>query len=296
MTARIESDGCEFSPISYSTRPDGLPIEWGAFKSRKWAGIRAQYRRLSGPIKYDFAISGNVHRFALLDIYREAGETVVGGLTRSSKKDLRNKFVYADPASNIVGWSQIEKACSFVLVELESNEQDEISEIAPIIMRADTMMKSVLLQFKNLVIEEAFPMTSYAETLGAMLRQELKRVDARRNSGDGGDWGLTPRQLKAAIAYMDDRIDQDISVADMARDIGMSTFHFIRMFKKSAGLPPHKFFVTRRIDRAKELLRSPHLSISEVAEMSGFGGATQLTRAFRQFVGTNPSTFHKELS
>lgn len=295
MKRHTDGDTCEFRRISFSTRPDGLPLDWDTFKSRKWAGIRAQYRRLSGPQLYEFEISSGGHCFALLDLYREDGQTVVGGMTKNSSKDLRNKFIYADPSSVINGWSQLQKPASFVLVELESAEQDGIADIAPIFMRADTMIKSVLLQFKTFLIDESFPMTSYAETLGAMLRHELIRIEAGRHVRQSGEFGLTARQLKAAIAYMDDRIDQDISVADMARELGMSAFHFIRMFKKSAGLPPHKFFIARRIERAKELLRSQHLSISEIAEMSGFNGATQLTRAFRRIVGTNPSTFRREM-
>ncbi len=285
-----------FSSVSFATRPDGLPIEWETFKHGQWAGVRAQYRRLSGPIKYDLSIVGSVQHFVLLDLYREEGETLVGGLPRITNKDLRNKFIFAGPESSISGWSRIEKAGSFVLVELDSERSDETAGIEPIFMRAGALMRSVLSQFKTLLIDESQQLPTYAETLGIMLREELKRIDKKKRAASSDEFGLTPRQLKAAIAYMDDRIDQDVTVGGMAENLGMSPFHFIRMFKRSAGLPPHKFFVGRRIDRAKELLRSPHLSISEVAEMSGFGGATQLTRAFQRFVGTNPSTFRKELS
>jgi AraC family transcriptional regulator len=93
---------------------------------------------------------------------------------------------------------------------------------------------------------------------------------------------------------MEDLIDQDVSISDMARQLDMSPFHFIRMFKKSAGLPPHKFLRARRLEKAKELLRLPHLSIAEVAERAGFGGVTQLERNFRRYVGTTPSSFRRQ--
>jgi AraC family transcriptional regulator len=296
MQDEFKNSGSEFSQIAYSTRPDGMPIEWEAFRCRQWPGVRAQYRRLRGPVKFNFSISGKLHCFLLLDSYAEDGEMVVGDLNRVSTKDLRNKFIYADPASSISGWSRIERAGSFVLVEMMSNEHDEISDIPPIFMRASILMRSVLLQFKSLVIDETSLAPDYAETLGTMLRQELRRIHFKKSHDGSHDGGLTPRQLKSAIAYMDDRMDQNISIPNLAEHLGMSSFHFIRMFKKSAGLPPHRFFITRRVDRAKELLRSPHLSVSDVAEMSGFGGVTQLTRAFRRIVGTTPSAFRKELS
>jgi AraC family transcriptional regulator len=296
MQAHQTNCNIEFSILRYGTRPEGLPLEWETFKIQQWPGIRAQYRRLTGPIKYEFSIIGNSCRFFLLDLYRENGETRIGEMPRIRTKDMRNKFLYAGPAIDIVGWSEITTGCSFILVELSLPESDEITRIAPILQQADPLVRSLLLQFKSLLIDERSSVPDYAETLGAMLRQELKRIDSRRSQLDDDNSGLTPRQLKAAIAYMDDRIDQGFLIADVARELGISTFHFIRMFKRATGLPPHKFFVARRLDRAKDLLRSPHLSISEVAEMSGFSGTTQMTRAFRRLIGTNPSAFRRGLS
>ena len=285
----------DFSAIAFVTRPDGHPLEWGAIKCCQWEGIRAQYRRLPGPIKYDFSISGNFHRFVLLDIYREDGETILGDGTRITDKDLRDRFVYTGPSCHLSGWSRIEAAGSFVMVEVADDDTEELSDVEPIFKRADTFMRSVLMQFKSLLVGDSSPVPDYAETLAVMLRQELRRIAVMENRREGDGCGLTPRQLKATLAYMDDRIDQGVSIAKMAKNLDMSAFHFIRMFKKTVGLPPHQFFLTRRIDRAKELLRSPDLSIADVAEMSGFGGTTQLTRTFRRIVGTNPTTFRRSI-
>lgn len=296
MQDHNNEDNHGFSHISYGTRPGMLPIEWETFKCRQWPGVRVQYRRLNAPLTYNFSISGKTHCFFLLDIHRVDGETIIGGLPKITTKDLRDKFVFAGESCSISGWSQLAKAGSFTMVELEATESGDIWGIPPIFMQSEALLRSLMSQFKALVIDDASAAPGYVETLAIMLTQELMRIHATRSRIiPAEDGGLTPRQLRTTIAYMEDRIDQEILISDMAKNLGMSPCHFIRMFKKSVGVPPHRYLLVRRVDRAKELLRSSHLSISEVAEMSGFGGMAQLTRTFRRIVGIIPSKFRKDL-
>jgi len=285
-----------FSRIWYGTRPGALPIEWETFKFRQWPGVRVQYRRLNGPTTYDFSISGKAHCFFLLDVHRVDGETIVGDLPKITTKDLRDKFVFSGESCSISGWSQLAKPGAFTMVELETIESDGMCGLRPLFIQSDALLRSILTQFKALAMGDGSEIPGYAETLAIILPQELKRLHAARSRAHAEIGGLTPRQLRAAIAYIEDRIDQEISISDMAQNLGISPFHFIRMFKKSAGVPPHKYFLARRVDRAKELLRSPQLSISEVAEMSGFCGASQFTRTFRKVVGICPSRYRRDLS
>lgn len=282
------------SQMVYTTRRGAMPLEWETLKCRQWPGVRLQYRRLSGPISYDFSISGETNRFFLLDINRLDGETNITGLPRITTKDLRDKFVFAHRSCTIFGWSEVEKSAAFTLVEMDAVKEDGISDLPPMFMQSDVLLRSIMMQFKSLAIDETSELPGYAEALCIMLPQQLRRVCAKKGLEEGEDGGLTPRQLRLAIAFIEDRLDREVSIADMAKNLGMSPFHFIRMFKKSAGVPPHKFYLARRVDRAKDLLRQSHLSISEVAEMSGFNGVPQLTRAFRKIVGTNPSSFRRE--
>jgi AraC family transcriptional regulator len=83
-------------------------------------------------------------------------------------------------------------------------------------------------------------------------------------------------------------------LTDLAGLLNLSRFHFVRTFKQSTGLPPHRFLMARRIERAKELLAEPGLPIAEVSRRAGFHGVTQLTRAFRRLTGTTPSGFRRD--
>ena len=68
--------------------------------------------------------------------------------------------------------------------------------------------------------------------------------------------------------------------------------HFARQFKAATGLPPHQFVITRRVERAKELLQAgTDLSLAEVALRAGFSDQSQFSRHFKRLVGVTPGQF-----
>jgi len=86
-----------------------------------------------------------------------------------------------------------------------------------------------------------------------------------------------------------------IELAEIAAIAGLSVFHFARQFKHSAGVTPHYYLVSRRVERAKELLAGTDLSLSAIAFAAGFSDQSHLTRHFRQIVGTTPGQFRWSL-
>ena len=71
----------------------------------------------------------------------------------------------------------------------------------------------------------------------------------------------------------------------------MSAFHFARLFKRSTGLPPHRFVVGRQIGRAKELLETKNVPIATVAQAVGFRTPSHFTTVFRRSMGVTPSAY-----
>lgn len=99
--------------------------------------------------------------------------------------------------------------------------------------------------------------------------------------------GLTPLQLRRVRDNIDARLDQEISLAQLAGDCGLSTSHFARAFARSTGVPPHRWLTQRRVERAKELMQT-EASLAEIALMCGFSDQSHLTRVFAQAVGVTP--------
>jgi len=97
------------------------------------------------------------------------------------------------------------------------------------------------------------------------------------------------RRLLRAKDRMDAASHEDWSVRRLARVSHVSAAHFARSFKAAFGLPPHRYLLTRRIERATALLRDSELSITEIAFQTGWRSLGTFGRVFCDVTGEKPS-------
>lgn len=107
--------------------------------------------------------------------------------------------------------------------------------------------------------------------------------------------GLTPRQLQRAKELLCAQLDGNTTLAEVATACGMSRSHFVRGFRKSTGVPPHRWLQQRRIERARDLLRQSRAPLREVAQATGFADASHLSRAFSRDVGVSPTLYRRSV-
>ena len=96
------------------------------------------------------------------------------------------------------------------------------------------------------------------------------------------------RRLLRAKDRMDAASHEAWPVRRLARVSGVSAAHFARSFRDAFGLPPHRYLLTRRIERACALLRDTDLSITEIAFETGWRSLGTFGRTFRDVTGDNP--------
>jgi transcriptional regulator GlxA family with amidase domain len=96
------------------------------------------------------------------------------------------------------------------------------------------------------------------------------------------------RRLLRAKDRMDAASHETWPVRRLARVSGVSEAHFARSFREAFGLPPHRYLLTRRIERATTLLRDTDLSITEIAFQTGWGSLGTFGRTFRDVTGESP--------
>jgi AraC-like DNA-binding protein len=101
-------------------------------------------------------------------------------------------------------------------------------------------------------------------------------------------------QLRRVHSFIDANLDGDPSVANLAGECRLSPSHFARAFSRSVGTSPHRWVVNRRIERAKELLRSGGHELAHVALSCGFVDQSHFTRAFAQSVGQSPGRWRRQ--
>ena len=87
---------------------------------------------------------------------------------------------------------------------------------------------------------------------------------------------------------MDAASHEEWPVRRLAKVSGVSEAHFARSFKQAFGVPPHRYLLTRRIERARALLRETDLSITEVAFQTGWSSLGTFGRTFRDVTGESP--------
>jgi transcriptional regulator GlxA family with amidase domain len=97
------------------------------------------------------------------------------------------------------------------------------------------------------------------------------------------------RRLLRAKDRMDAASHEEWPVRRLARVSGVSEAHFARSFKDAFGLPPHRYLLTRRLERAKALLRDTDLSITEIAFTTGWQSLGAFGRTFHDVTGESPS-------
>ena len=97
------------------------------------------------------------------------------------------------------------------------------------------------------------------------------------------------RRLLRAKDRMDAASHESWPVQRLARVSGVSEAHFARSFKQAFGVPPHRYLLTRRIERATALLRDTDLAITEIAFQTGWESLGTFGRTFRDITGESPS-------
>jgi transcriptional regulator GlxA family with amidase domain len=101
------------------------------------------------------------------------------------------------------------------------------------------------------------------------------------------------RRLLRAKDRMDSHSHEAWPVDRLARVSGISTAHFARSFKDAFGVPPHRYLLTRRIERATALLRETDQPITDIVFSTGWDSLGTFGRIFRDIIGTSPSDFRR---
>jgi AraC family transcriptional regulator len=105
--------------------------------------------------------------------------------------------------------------------------------------------------------------------------------------------GLAPWQAKRIQSHILDNLDSRIRANDLAGIVQLSASHFFRSFRISFGESPRAYIAKRRIGRAKELMMTPGLPLSQVALECGLCDQAHLCRVFRRIVGVNPKAWRR---
>jgi AraC family transcriptional regulator len=134
-----------------------------------------------------------------------------------------------------------------------------------------------------------------AESLANVLAVQLIRhALAPRRPARGPDGALPRGRLRAVVEYIEEHLDANPTLEQIAGVAHLSPYHFARQFKAATGLPPHQYVISRRVERARQLLQGASgLALAEVATRAGFSDQSQLSHHFKRLLGVTPGQFRR---
>lgn len=148
-------------------------------------------------------------------------------------------------------------------------------------------------------LEQPVPTSNlYAQSAAQMLAVHLLRYYTSQGSAakelKQNLPGLTKRQLKQVRDFILVHLSQDLSLEDLASQIGFSPSHFARLFRQATGESPHQFVLYQRVERARHLLQETEAPLIQIAAECGFANQSHLTTVFKDYFGLTPRTYRRD--
>ena len=105
--------------------------------------------------------------------------------------------------------------------------------------------------------------------------------------------GLPSWRLRRVVQFVNERLDSDVSLADMADAAGLSPMHFAALFKAATGLRPHHYLLAQRIEKAKQLLGGTGDTVLQIAMAVGFRSQAHFATVFKQHEDFTPTQWRQ---
>lgn len=119
-------------------------------------------------------------------------------------------------------------------------------------------------------------------------------IDTALSDGNVTVPGLSDSKLIDTIHYIDLNLSKEFTIDELSEIAHFHPNYFIRFFKMHLGVPPMRYIFERRLEKAKELLVSTDLKISEIANLTGFYEASHFSTAFKKYTGISPSAYRNK--
>jgi AraC family transcriptional regulator len=290
----IETTGVVFSPESIVRRQ---------FSS--WRGIAVETVQLTRLQPFEYRMRAPCHLLiASHRAERRDGETFVEGLPRSTRREFSQKLTFVPAGGEFFGWQEPKALTRVSYFYIDSNGpliDPALSagepDLRPRLFFDDPALWSTAAKLTQEIERGARADQFYVEALSVVLVSELLRL-SRDDFGSEAQsrGGLAAWQRRAVDEQIEAHLAEPLSLLALSEMVRLSPRHFARAFKQSFGQPPHQYQLSRRIDRAKDLLGRNDMSVTEIAVALGFSDTSAFSTTFRRFAGGTPRDYRRRLT
>jgi len=268
-----------------------------------WGAIQADNVKITRRETYEYGFHARRH---LLIAYeraeRDDGETLIEGLPRSTLREFNCKLSLVPAGHRFQGWQKprVLTRVSYFYIDSQDRLFDSRSgvtctTISPRLFFFDQAVWDTALKLKAEVGNSEPWSREYSEALSLVLMQEILRLERTTSASVRSlRGGLPVWRQKHVVEFIEEHLAEAISLTALAELTDLSLYHFARAFTQSFDMPPHRYHMARRMDRAKSLLQRPTLSVTQIGIQVGFRETSSFTRAFRRFTGLTPTEYRRQ--
>jgi AraC family transcriptional regulator len=250
----------------------------------------------------EFEVPGYTHHCLLLTLNTTSSRQVTRFDDQKYEGRQMNRgefWLYPAERPGVFAWDGTDEGILFfvslghlsqVAAETECINPDQV-DLLPVLLGHDPQIEFVAKTFHQEMQTRGLGGQVYAESLATvfcihLLRHYCTTQPILRSY----DSGLSNLQLQQVIDYIHAHLNRSIGLHELAGLLGISSYHFCKLFKQSMGMPPHQYVIQCRVEYAKRLLKKP-LTIVEISVLCGFTDQSHLSRHFRRRTGMTPNAY-----
>ena len=267
-----------------------------------WGGMAAEIVQVTGTAEVAFHFRAPAHLLVFFEQgTRHEGETIVEG-ARSKLHDVARKLLFVPAGHDYSDSYAPRRGMRIVFFYLDretvplAKAEDRVRSLNARLFFEDATLLSTAMKLSALIENNSAPEGSaYLAALGHVLAHELVGYGRHAAHKTVFRGGLASWQQRILASHIEENLGERIPLAELAKLVSLSPYHFCRAFKQSFGLPPHRYHTSRRIEHAKALLADSRLSVTEIGLRVGFSESSSFTAVFRKATGLTPTAYARSL-
>jgi len=227
---------------------------------------------------------------------RHDGETFVEGLPRSKLRTFARKLTFVPAGHEYNEWTKPRTRTSLMYFYFDPARLENIANLSliPRLFFENSTLWDTAVKLKSLVERPAPVDWPYFEALGNVLVCELVRLNRGIPSIESQvRGGLAKCAQQIVSGYIEEHLAERLPIIALARLVRLSPYHFCKVFKQSFGIPPNRYQINRRIERAKPLLAESTVSVTDIGLAMGFSSPSAFATAFRKATGLTPIAYRR---
>ncbi len=265
----------------------------------RWTGLHLKHCRVTPGELVDFVPDHHELNMTLDGAVQTKKQSANGFVVRNSEGAGRMCLTSAGQAMSAVWEHEYEYLAldlvpEYVVQTAIENRFSPRFELAEDFAGADPLIQQIGYALLKESQAENPSGSLYGDSLAQSLTLHLlKNYSTAKSPAENLNGGLAGYKLARVTDFINDKLEEDLTLAELASVAGLSRFHFARAFRRTTGLTPLQYLMKQRIERAKELLKNRELPLVEISFRTGFKNQSHFTTLFRKFTSLTPKAWRE---